>query len=144
MCGRSAYPLNLNGLVVPNRASVRRSISSEPSFISYRTACEAPNVCASPTFLVSGGHSAFPDQRIGPISTRILKAENPLLCPPGAESTHFARNLGIVGCNLQISEDLRLYGGPSRERTILHRRIPSTNPNLGPISHAGYTDRMYQ
>ena len=44
----------------------------------------------------------------------------------------------IAGCYLQIQKDVRLYGGPSRKRTILHRRIPSSNPiwaQTGPISH---------
>ncbi len=44
----------------------------------------------------------------------------------------------IVGLYLQIQKDRRLFGGPSRERTILHRRIPSTSPTwvqTGPISH---------
>ena len=29
----------------------------------------------------------------------------------------FAGNLGIMGWNLQILKDLRLYGGPGRDRT---------------------------
>ena len=44
----------------------------------------------------------------------------------------------IVGYYLQIQRDLRLFGGPSRERTILHCRIPSRNPiwvQTGLISH---------
>jgi hypothetical protein len=31
----------------------------------------------------------------------------------------------------QIAQTLRLYGGGSRERTILHRRNPLNHPNLG-------------
>ena len=38
----------------------------------------------------------------------------------------------IVGYYLQIQKDLRLYGGPSRERIILHRRNAPTNPILDP------------
>jgi hypothetical protein len=45
----------------------------------------------------------------------------------------------IVGYYLQIQKDQRLYGSAgSLKRTILHRRIPSTNPiwvQTGPISH---------
>ena len=54
----------------------------------------------------------------------------------------------VVRCKLQILKYLRLYGGPSRERTILHRRIPVNNPNLGPnwsnLPNAGHTARMRQ
>jgi hypothetical protein len=37
-------------------------------------------------------------------------------------------SLGIAGYYLQIQTDTRLHGGPSRDRTILHLRIQSTNP----------------
>jgi hypothetical protein len=33
---------------------------------------------------------------------------------------------------MKILKYLRLRGGGNRERTILHRRIPFTNHNLGP------------
>jgi hypothetical protein len=36
-------------------------------------------------------------------------------------------SLGITSCKSQFINNLILYGGASRERTILHRRIPSTN-----------------
>jgi hypothetical protein len=32
----------------------------------------------------------------------------------------------------QLAQTLRLYGGPSSERTILHRRIPFTHIGNGP------------
>jgi hypothetical protein len=42
------------------------------------------------------GHSPFPDQRIGPISTRILPAENSLLCPSRSKACYFAGELDNV------------------------------------------------
>jgi hypothetical protein len=41
-------------------------------------------------------------------------------------------NRTVVRCKLRILEYRRLIGGGNRKRTILHRRIPFNNPNLGP------------
>ena len=72
------------------------------SFISYPIACEAVQICASPTFLLSEGHSAFPDQRKALFRSRFQYTENLLLCPSGAKGTHFA---GIFeDCWLQFAD----------------------------------------
>jgi len=60
------------------------------SFISCLIGCEAVQICASRTFLLSEGHSAFPDQRMALFSSRFQCAENPLLRPSRAKGTHFA------------------------------------------------------
>ena len=69
------------------------------SFVSYLIAREAIQICVSRTFVVSGGHSAFPDQRMAPFSSGLQCAENPLLYPSGAKGAHFA---GIFGGLLTI------------------------------------------
>ena len=75
------------------------------SFISHLMACEALQICASRTFLLSEGHSAFPDQRMALFSSRFQCAENPLLCPSGAKGAHFA---GILGdCWLLFADSKR-------------------------------------
>ena len=68
----------------------RYSIPASHSFISHLLACEAVQICASATFLLSEGHSAFPDQRMALFSSRFQCAENPLLCPSRAKGAHFA------------------------------------------------------
>jgi hypothetical protein len=60
------------------------------SFVSYVIAREVIQICVSRTFVVSGGHSAFADQRMALFSSRFQYAENPLLCPSGAKGAHFA------------------------------------------------------
>ena len=69
-------------------------------------------------------HSYFPgDTRHFPIREWLclgadLKPRRILSCLLQEQKACILRgNLGIVGCNLQISEDLRLYGGPGRDRT---------------------------
>ena len=84
---------------VPSRAccldfrklgSMRHSISSEP-FIHLISDClRGGSNLRVPTSLLSEGHSAFPDQRMAPFSSRFQCAENPLLCPSGAKGAHFA------------------------------------------------------
>jgi hypothetical protein len=54
---------------------------------------EAENRQRSP---MAEGHTPFPDQRMGPISTRILPAENSLLCPSRAKGCYFAGGLDNV------------------------------------------------
>ncbi len=79
----SAYPLYLNGSETdfPSRAtlselsknfgSIRPSISSEPLIhVHGLIACEAFQIRVSRAFLLSEGHSAFPDQRMALFSSR--------------------------------------------------------------------------
>lgn len=49
----------------------------------------------------------------------------------GRKPTFSRGNWTISEEKSQIAQTLRLYGGGNRERTILHRRIPFNNPNLG-------------
>lgn len=44
-------------------------------------------------FPTAEGHTPFPIQRMGPISTRTLQAENSLLCPSEAQACYFAGEL---------------------------------------------------
>ena len=60
------------------------------SFVSYVIAREVIQICASRAFVVSGGHSAFADQRMALFSSGFQCAENPLLCPSEAKGVHFA------------------------------------------------------
>jgi len=102
------------------------------SFISYPIACEAVQFRAPPTFLLSGGHTAFPIREwlcYGPG----FKTRRILSCVLQEQEAPILRgNLGISRCKLEILKGLGLRGGGNRERTILHRRIPFNNPNLGP------------
>ena len=50
----------------------------------------------------------------------------------GRKHTFLRGNWTMCEENSQIAQTLRLFGGPSRERTILHRRIPVNNPNMRP------------
>jgi hypothetical protein len=45
-------------------------------------------------FPTAEGHTPFPDQRIEPIFTRILQAENSLLCPFRAKAPLFRGETG--------------------------------------------------
>jgi len=80
---------------------MRHSISSEP-FIHLTSDCEAVQICASATLLLSEGHSAFPDQRMALFRSRFQSAENPLLCPSGEKGRHFAGIFG--GCWLKLTD----------------------------------------
>ena len=51
------------------------------------------------------------------------------------------RNWTVACCNLQILKYLRLVGGQSRERTILHRRIVVTRVGNG--ANACYTGNLH-
>ena len=84
-----------------NFGSMRHSISSEP-FIHLTSDCEAVQICASATLLLSEGHSAFPDQRMALFRSRFQSAENPLLCPSGEKGRHFAGIFG--GCWLKLTD----------------------------------------
>jgi hypothetical protein len=46
-----------------NFGSFDNRFTASHSFFSYEIACEAVQISAAWTFVVSGGHSAFPDQR---------------------------------------------------------------------------------
>jgi hypothetical protein len=101
---------------------------ARPSFTSYPIPCDTVQFCASPTLLLSGGHTAFPDQRIAlfwpgfktrRILSRVLHEQ---------KTPTLRGNRTVVRCKSQILRYLRLRGGGSRERTILHHRIPSITP----------------
>jgi hypothetical protein len=87
------------------------------SFISYPIACEAVQFCAPPTFLLSGGHTAFPIREwlcYGPG----FKTRRILSCVLQEQEAPILRgNLGISGCKLKILKRLGLRGGPDRDRT---------------------------
>ena len=102
---RSAYPLDLNGSETASHLShvvwIVEKLWINATFdfqraihLSHLIACEAVQICASRTFLLSEGHSAFPDQRMALFRSRFQYAENPLLYPSGAKGTYFA---GIFG-----------------------------------------------
>lgn len=100
---------------------IRPSISSEPRFKSARLR-----------------HSFFPeDTRHFPIREWLcsgpgFKTRRILSCVLQEQEAPILRgNLGISRCKLEILKGLGLRGGGNRERTILHRRIPFNNPNLG-------------
>jgi hypothetical protein len=101
---------------------IRPSISSEPRFKSSRSL-----------------HSFFPED------TRHFPIREWLCSWPGFKTRRILSsvlhewkspilrgNRTVVRCKLHILRYRRLYGGGNRERTILHRRIPFNNPNLGP------------
>jgi len=44
----------------------------------------------------SGGHSAFPNQRMAQFWARFQNVENPLLCPWGAKGAELAGKVGNV------------------------------------------------
>ena len=63
---------------------------------------------AASTFLLSKGHSAFPDQRTALCSSRFQHAENPLLCPSGVKGAHVAGKFGgllAIICRFKTTED---------------------------------------
>jgi hypothetical protein len=77
-----------------NFGSIQESISSEP-FINLMSDCLRGGLnLRFPTFLLSGGHSAFADQRMARFSSRFQYVENPLLCPSEAKGAHFAGKIG--------------------------------------------------
>jgi hypothetical protein len=60
-------PIWINALFRHYRKSASQFVIRFPasqSFISNPSACEAVQFRTPPTFLLSGGHSAFPDQRM--------------------------------------------------------------------------------
>src|SRR5665213_3151566 len=140
---RSAYPLALmdrqpasistmlSGLS-KNFGSIDVRFPAGHSFVSYLIACEAVQICASPTFLLSEGYSAFADQRMALFRSRFQYAENPLLCPSGAKGAHFA---GILeDCWLLLADSKRpktVWWTNSRAN---HSPPPNSvnKPNLGP------------
>lgn len=97
---RPAIAQNIDIFVLPTEAEklsldqFDTRFPASHSFISYLIACEAVQICASPTFLLSEGHSAFPGQRMALFRSRFQHAENLLLCPSGAKGTHFAGKFG--------------------------------------------------
>jgi hypothetical protein len=119
--------------------SMRHSISSEP-FIRLTSDC-----------LRGGSNLRVPRHSYSPKDTRHfpirewlclgadLSTRRTLSCVLQGQKAPILRGYWrIVDYYLQIQKDLRLYGGPSRVRTILHLRIPSTYPiwvQTGPISH---------
>src|SRR6185437_14871882 len=87
---------------------------------SQAIACEALQISAStgiPPFRRTLG---IPDQRTALFRSRFRYAENSLLCPSGAKAAISWGNCTICEEKSQIALTLRLFGGPSRERTILH------------------------
>ena len=87
------------------------------SFISYPIACEAVQFRAPPTFLLSGGHTAFPIREwlcYGPG----FKTRRILSCVLQEQEAPILRgNLGISRCKLEILKGLGLRGGPDRDRS---------------------------
>ena len=104
---------------------IRHSISTE-SFIHLMLNClRGGSIRASPTFLLSDGHSAFPDQRMALFKSRFQCAENSLLCPSVAKGAHFA---GIFGDCWLLFADLK------RGKTVWWWTQSPANPSPSPFS----------
>jgi hypothetical protein len=132
----AAYTLDLNGAETrfPSRPCcldcrklwINSTVDFQRDIHSSLIACEAVQICASPTFLLSEGHSAFPDQRVALFRSRFLYAENPLLCPPRAIGAQFVGKFG--NCWLSCADLKRLktawwtWSGSNRRPLPCHFR----------------------
>jgi hypothetical protein len=118
------------------------------SFILCPIACEAVQICASAIFLLSEGHSAFPDQRMALFSSRFqFRGESSPVSFRSKRRPFCGENWGLLAkiCRLKKTQDCMVDQVESEPfSTPEFRQQTQFGSELVQSPIARYADRMCQ